>query len=222
MDLTQYERRLGAKSMSEAFINDTINIINADFTNAPSYREIELDGVVEDCTFKLTKESNKREILLRPQKTISKGMYVLLDTDKYIVTECVPNEIYPKAEIVLCNNTLRWRDTLNALKEYSCIVKGDSISINEEDASNKRLVVSSNAELTIVVPYNDDTKSIEPNQRFIIDGQAYDVSGIDRITEVYKKKGVIKLTVNATELTNTDDTTTNVADDTGNSDWSGW
>jgi hypothetical protein len=221
MDLTKYKRRLGATSVSEAFINDTIAIINADFTNAPSYRVIKLNGVDEDCTFNLTKESNKREILLRPRKTIEKGMYVLLDTDIYIVTECVPNEIYPKAEIVLCNNTLRWRDTLNVLKQYSCIIKGDSISINGDVTGDKRLVMDSMAELKIVVPYNDETKTIEPTQRFVFDGQAFDVTGIDRITDVYKDKGLITLTVKATAKTDTDDVATGVADDSGNSNWGG-
>jgi hypothetical protein len=221
MDLTKYKKRLGATSMSEAYVNDTIAIINADFTNAPSYRQIQLNGVDEDCTFNLTKESNKREILLRPRTIIKKGMYVQLESNDYIVTECVPNEIYPKAEIVLCNNTLRWRDTLNVLKQYSCIIKGDSISINNDNTGDKRLVIDSIAELKVIVPYNDDTKTIEPTQRFVFDGNAFDVTGIDRMTDVFKDEGLIILTVKATAMTDTDDVVTNVADDSGNSNWGG-
>lgn len=222
MDLTKYKARLMATSISDAYINDTVSMVNDDFDKTTSYRQIEIDGVSDECNVRLTDDSSKLKIWLRPKKSINKGMYVLLDGKMYMVTDFVPNEIYPKAEIELCNNTLRWRDTLNDLNEYSCIVKGESIELNETTYGDRRLVATSDAELKVLVQYNSDTKKIKVDDRFLFGNNAYNVIGIDNITNVYQEKGFIKLTVQATGKTATDDTTSGVANDTGNSDWGAW
>lgn len=208
--------------MAEGYINDTISIVNEDFHKAPSYRSIQINGVADECTFKLTKDSNKVKILLRPKKTISKGMYVLLEGKTYMVTNYVPNEIYPKGEIELCNNTLRWRDTLGTLKEYSCIAKGNSVKIDDEFTEKERFIITSDAELVVLVQYNSDTKTIQPNQRFIFGEYAYEVLSVDNISHVYDEKGYVQLTVKATGKTESDDTTSGVADDSSNSGWGDW
>lgn len=223
MDLSEYKRILGASSLGEGFVNDTIDIINANFHNAPSYRKIKVNGVEEDCTIKHTRYSNKLEIYLRPLKPVNKGMYVEIDDNTYIVMDCVQKEVYPKAKITLCNNVLKWKDESDTIYEYKCIIEGSTVELDESVGMfNNRLVISSDSELTVIVPYNEDTRKIDIGQRFIFDESVYSVNSVDRLSEVVNEKGLIKFTIKATGKSDTDDIDKNIADDTGNSGWGGW
>lgn len=218
MDLSLYEAKLnGAKTLTEGFLSNSEAIINESFSEAFSYRNIQINGVDDDCVFKRTKKSTKLEILLRPYRKITKGMYITFESNNYMVMDFVPNELYPKGEIELCNNTLRWRDDFNNLKEYNCIIKGDSYQINDDD-----FITMSNAELALYVPSNDDTNSIKASQRFIFGKLAFEVSEIDSFTNIVNGVGYIEMKLKSTSKADTDDTDTGVADETGNSGWGDW
>lgn len=223
MDLTAYERIINGSTKSESDINNSVEIYNSEFSEYPFYREILIDGVDGECIFKTTKKSTEMKLYFRPYTSITKGMYILLEGDMYMVTEFVSNGIYPKAEIELCNNTLRWRDTLGTLHEYDCIISGSGYEFDEPTRQNHKIIMQmSKSELNIMVKYDENTKAISPKTRFIFGGYAYDVLEIDSMTNVYKEQGFITLGVTATELTDTDDTNTGIADDSGNSGWGDW
>jgi hypothetical protein len=217
MDLTLYEKRLNATSVSEAYKLDTINYINDIFAESPSYKQVLVDGVQKDCIISHTDNSNELELLFRPQEILNKGMYVEIDADTYMITDFIPNEIYPKAQVELCNSSLKWRDSSGNLFEYKCIVKGTVY----KDEINKQ-IFTSDSELTVLVQYNNDTKNIKPNQRFIFNEMAFDVQSIDTITNVYNGVGYIKLVVKFTSISQSDDLVNGVADDSGNSGWGAW
>lgn len=216
MDLTLYQKMIGAnESVTQAYINDTIIHVNDMFSKSPSFKQMQFDSVDTD-TIVSRKKSNVIDILLRPQIKVNKGIYTTYDSDTYLLTEFVANEIYPKATIELCNASIKWKDNTNTIKEYNCIVKGDSYK--ESDDS---LVITSDGQVKILVQYNDDTKTIKPNQRFIFGNSAFEVDSIDEVSEVYKGKGILKLTVKYTSATDTDDKTNQIADTSGNSGWGG-
>jgi hypothetical protein len=222
MDLTLYEKRLGATSVSEAYKNDTINHINDIFSKSPTFKQVLVDGFAKDGIISHKEQSTELELLFRPQETINKGAYVEIDSDTYMIIDFIPNEIYPKAQLELCNSTLKWKDSMGNLKEYKCIVKGNVYEVKENERTNNKYLITSDSELVVLVQYNDDTKTIKPNHRFIFGDVAFDVKSIDTLTNVYNEKGFIKLVVKFTNLTDTDDIINDVADDSGNSGWSGW
>jgi hypothetical protein len=205
-----------SNSITQAFINDSIAQVNDDFDKSPSFKKIQLDGVQTDCIIN-HKKSNVLDILLRPQSVITKGLYVTFNTDTFLLTEFIANEIYPKATLELCNANIKWKDSANVVKEFKCIVKGESYKEVED-----KLVVTSESEIAILVQYNDETKTIKPNQRFIFGNSAFEVTSIDEVSNVYKGKGILKLGVKYTSATDTDDKTNQIADKSGNSGWGGW
>lgn len=224
MDLSRYTKLLGTSSLSEAFINDTADIINMNFHDNPSYKRIKIDGKDSDCTVGHTKKSTDLTIFLRPYEKPNKGMYIELEEKTYIAIDYTPNIVYPKVQIRLCNNVLKWVNEEGILKEYKCIVEGLNLEVSEGlgNRDNQRLVLTSSAELNVVVQYNDDTKNIDIGQRFIFDGNAYTVNAIDKLSNVENGKGIIILTIKSTGKTDTDNVNDGVADDTGNSGWGGW
>lgn len=224
MDLSKYTNLLGVNSLSEAFINDTADIIDTNFHYNPSYKRIKIDGEDKDCTVGHTKKSTDLTIFLRPYEKPNKGMYIELEERTYIAIDYTPNIVYPKVQIRLCNNVLKWVNEEGVLKEYKCIVEGLSLEVSEGSGNkdNQRLVLTSSAELNVVVQYNDDTKNIDIGQRFIFDGNAYTVNAIDKLSNVENGKGIIIFTIKSTGKTDTDNVNDGVADDTGNSGWGGW
>lgn len=218
MDLTLYQKMIGAnKSVTQAYVNDTISHVNDMFSNSPSFNRISLDGVDIDCILSHTKKSTVKELLLRPMTILNKGCYALIGSDTYIVNEFVPNEIYPKANLELCNSDLRWKDQSGNIHSYKCVVKASSFS--ETDDRQASILQS---ELVVLVQYNDNTKSVRPSQRFIFGDNAYEVTTIDSVTNVYKGVGVIEFIVKFTSTSVTDDLGGQVADDSGNSGWGEW
>lgn len=217
MDLTLYQKMIGAtnKSITDGYINDTITHVNEMFSSSPSYREVLVNGILSDCLIS-RKKSNKIDLLFRPRVIVDKGAYVTIGKDTFIILDCIDNEIYPKAYVELCNRSLRWKDDLGEIKDYKCLAKGTSY---EED--DRRIVYNSDGELVVKVQYNDDTKTIKPQMRFIFDEKTYEVSTI-ALTDVYDGTGVLELIMKFSNATETDDKENQVADDSGNSGWGEW
>ncbi|TVX86074.1 hypothetical protein [Paenibacillus agilis] len=218
MDLTLYQKMIGANNsnMTQAYINDSISHVNDMFSKSPSYRKVVIDGVDSDCIIN-RKKSHQMDLLLRPNFTIDKGSYVVLGLNTFIVMDFIENEIYPKANVNLCNRSLRWKDSQGEIKEYKCFVTGTTYE--EDDA---KIVYNSDGELTVQVQFNDDTKAIKPQMRFIFDESVYEVTSIDTASKVYNGKGFMKLILKFTNTTDTDDKDNQIADSSGNSGWGGW
>lgn len=196
MDLTSYKNRLNANSVGEAFINDTVSIINNSFKNSPSYKIVKINDLEEDCQIKTTSKSNIFKIFLRPYKKIEIGYYVEVNDSKYLVTKSIKNDVYPKAEITLCNNTLIWRDDSNTILKYPCVIEGDILEIDDTRMiKDERLIVRSISEMIIKVPFNSDTNKIKSNDKFIFHDATFEVVGMDKVTDVVNGQGIIKLIV---------------------------
>lgn len=219
MDLTLYQKMIGANNsnITQAYINDTIVHVNDMFSKSPSYRQVLIDGVESDCIIN-RKKSHQLDLLLRPSSLIDAGSYVEMKQSTYIILDFIENEIYPKANASLCNRFLRWKDGEGEIKEYKCFVKGTTYEENDDT----QIVYNSDGELTVQVQYNNDTKSIKPQMRFIFDESVYEVSSIDSVSNVYDGKGVLKLVLKFANLTDTDDKENQIADDSGNSGWGEW
>lgn len=223
MDLTLYEERLGVSSNVEGFLKGTETIVNENFDKAISYRQILLNGIDADCQYKRSKQFNKLDIWLRPNTQIDKGLYVVFENSTFLITEFVENELYPKCEIELCNNTLRWKDDLGNVLEYACIIKGSNYEL---DNAKGNVFIASNAEPIVIVPYNAETKSISTEQRFVFNGFGYITSSIDLISQTYIRDGntvgLVELKLTSAGLAKSDDVVVGVADNTGNSGWGEW
>lgn len=219
MDLSLYQKMIGANntSLSQAYINDTIIHVNEIFDKSPSFKTILVNHTPMDCIVSHTKKSTILDLLFRPKSVLTKGMYANFESDVYLVTEFVPNEIYPKANLELCNSVLKWKDETGTIKEYKCVVKRDTYNEKED-----RQVYTSDSELLAMVQYNDDTKQIKPTQRFMFGSSAFEVVQIDAVTNVYNGNGYIKFGLKFTSTSATDDKENQVADDSGNSGWGDW
>lgn len=214
MDLNVYKRRLGATSSSEALVNASRNQVKALFKDSPLYKIITLDGIPKGVRVNFIKE-NERQLLLQPEDSTNKGAIAIIDGVSWLVKEIIPDLIYPKANLAFCNQIVKWTDS-NGTHQYPAVAKGKGYKLEEE----KDFVKVAEGDVVIQIPYNAVTSTIKETQRFIFGGRAYEVTGIDNITNVVGGFGYLDITLELTSIAETDDTTNTIADNT--TDTSGW
>ena len=175
LDLTAYKRMLNAESKGESMRNSTAEIANAKFDSNPAYVKVLYNGEEVECLYRHHKYLSQTIYLtFRPFFIVNKGDYVEFKGKTYIVTDFIQNEIYPKAEITFCNNTLRWKDNFENIFEFPCFISGNSLVLDDAKYSNtNRYVLRSDADIHVQVQYNEYTKTIFPTQRFIINKKVY-------------------------------------------------
>jgi hypothetical protein len=216
MDLEVYKRRLGTSNSSEALVNASIKQVNQMFKNSPLYKIINLDGTPVGVRVSYDKE-HKRQLLLQPNHKTNKGVIAEFDSQSWLVTEFIPDLVYPKAKISLCNQVVKWT-VKESSYEYPCIAKGKGYSL--EDATDKNYVRIAEGDVTIQLPYNHETKQIKESQRFIFGDRAYEVTGLDDISNVLDGVGILEVKLEITSTSNDDDVVDDVANNDDNS--SGW
>lgn len=224
MDLSRYERLLNAKSKGVGMSNSTIDIVNATFDSNPAYEKVSYNNEEVDAIYKLHKYlSHTVYLTFRPNFQINKGDYVEFKSKQYIVNDFVQNEIYPKAEILFCNNTLRWRDSFGTDFEFPIFITGNSLVLDDAKYSNNnRYVLRSDSNLHLKIQYNEITSKIVPTQRFVINNKIYDATTISD-TEVYEGKGFLEISLTSTAKSTTDNVdNSGIADNSGNSGWGEW
>ena len=217
-----YRKRLGFSNVREDMISHTAFLVNEDFEHSPHYKTVWIDNQETDAHVKNTRYSHIKMFTLRPSTKVTKGMYIQLNDDIYISTNPTDNEIYPKIEAKLCNNYIRWQKEDGNVAEYPCSIEGDSIEIRDRIGTSQRYLMGSEARVTVTVQYNEDTIEIQPKQRFIFNGHSYEVQKIDANTDAYKGVGNITLVVEAVSKSHTDNSEDGIADNSGESGWSGW
>jgi hypothetical protein len=216
MDLEVYKRKLGANSSSEALMNASIEQIKSMFKESPLYKVILLDGVSKGVRVNFEKE-NERQLLLQPQGSAVKGTIADFDGHKWLVTKVKPDIVYPKAQVVLCNQVVKWNDGTTT-HEYPSVAIGKSYDLDEA----KDYMNIPEGQVVAQIPYNSNTKTIKIGQRFLLGDKAYEVIGIDDITNILNGTGIIVATLEITSKADTDDAVNKVADNNTSGWGGGW
>jgi S-adenosylmethionine:tRNA-ribosyltransferase-isomerase (queuine synthetase) len=216
MDLYNYRRRLSNNTAMDEMTNTTKVIVDKTFHEAPNFKEIFLNGYKTDARINTAKDNNELTILFRPNTKVFKGDIINFDTTHWLVNNTNDNPIYPTAFVSLCNEWLRWIDDTGTTKVYPAVIVTKKYDLNQDE----QIIVSENT-LTILTPFNNDTKKIKHLQRFIINDIPYEIHGIDAISNVNLGKGYIELKAEQSLVTAEDNLDTDIANNDG-SNWGAW
>ncbi len=110
-----------------------------------------------------------------------------------------------RGRIMLCNNYLRWIDNTGKVISYECVFE-DTLtyaSFKYGDAG----VVQPNGTIVVLVPQNDDTRSVYKNQRFLFNGVPYVVNNFIRSVNT----NFLEIYMFETQLLDKDDVKNNIA-----------
>jgi FtsP/CotA-like multicopper oxidase with cupredoxin domain len=207
----KYRARLQIQggSMAQAFFNDTANFINQTFSQSPTYVQINVDGTPMDTRVIRTEFPWIKNLLFRPNTKINIGAVVEVGSETWLVSKFEPHPLYPKAEILKCNESLRWKDSNQTFYSHPCVQQ----SLHREVAyTQDALMQTIKYQIRVFVQLNNDTKTIKIGQRFILGSTAYIVVGIDDVSNVYDGAGLIEIMLEATQSTAGDDMINKIAD----------
>lgn len=222
----KYKRRLhrNGKDVGETLTNNTIAFIESTFTASPTYRRMKVYRTnVETNTLEtfemdarvveIERLGTLREILLRPTESLDVGTYVEFDGftwllyDKYGGT----GSTSIKLTAIKCNRRAKWYGRDGKLKIYECVASATDIGSKAKQSKNEiewnkydvRLPLG---QLFMSLEYNEDTRAIRLNDRFIFGRNVYEVTGIDDISSVDENGyGLIQFTIAITTIRDNDD-----------------
>jgi hypothetical protein len=130
----------------------------------------------------------------------------------------------PKSEIKKSDNILKWKDFNNTEFAIPCSVE----SVFYEEMRDGQYFYTPRGNVQVLVQLNNETKTIFVGQRFLFGSSAYEVGGVDDLTNVENDKGFLTFFLERTEKLTDDDFINGIAsnsyntDDDGSNDGGGW
>jgi hypothetical protein len=222
MSLDKYKRRLGrnGNDVGEALKNNTIAFIEATFSNAPTFRVMEVQSYkypeiteMDARVVEIERLGTLREVILRPSDNLEVGTYVRFDGDTWLLFDKYGGTGATNIKLlaIKCNRTIKWTDKDGIVKEFPCNASATDLGSKAKQSKNEiewnkydvRLPLG---QLLISMELNPDTEKIALNDRFIFGRNAWEVTGIDDMTSVDKDGyGIVQLTVKITTQRDGDD-----------------
>lgn len=92
---------------------------------------------------------------------------------------------YPTASVIVrrCDNTLKWRDSNNSIIQEPCIIMEGQMKNNVFDY-NDRIIIPE-GDIQVTTQYNDNSKTIKIDDRFLFGDQAFRVRSINNFHNQY-------------------------------------
>lgn len=161
----------------------------AQFEKAPSAKNTLVDGELKKMIVSSTQALNEKTFVLMPGDTIKIGDIVVWENLHWLVVELdFDNTIAYKGRIAQCNRQIRWQNlvTKNIIERWCLMTKPYTSNV-----TNGTQVSVSNREYKVQIPYDDETKLVDLDKRFmleIIDGKprTYSCTSVDQQTNVYQ------------------------------------
>ena len=141
-------------------IVDHVIIYNTDMSESKSLDCI-IQGNLADAKLK-----SLERIVLCPIGTLKAGMYIFFDNSYWLVNgRPGTNKIYEKATLVLCTYLLKWQNVKgDILERWVNILSASKYNIGE---SSEKVIVTSENNYIIQIPYDEETINLEGKRVFI-------------------------------------------------------
>lgn len=186
-----YAKQLQHKGMTsrDRIISREKEALIAQFEKAPSAKNTLVDGELKKMIVSSTQVLNEKTFVLMPGDTIKIGDIVVWENLHWLVVELdFDNTIAYKGRIAQCNRQIRWQNpvTKDVIERWCLMTKPYTSNV-----TNGTQVSVSNREYKVQIPYDDETKLVDLDKRFmleIIDGKprTYSCTSVDQQTNVYQ------------------------------------
>jgi hypothetical protein len=209
MTYDRYKLRLSSygNTIEDSQVKSTIYNLTQSFKESPSYRQIYINNIATDCRIIDTDKSFEKKLLFMPGISKDIGEVAVIDGDNWLIIDSQSNEMFSKALIKNCNETLRWVDANDVTQEYPCVIAKTTLSSFDE---NKFIQLLDN-KLYLFVSNDENTIIIKPKTRIILGKQVYGIVGMDDVTT----SGLIQFNLETVEIDKDDDFLNNIADNEG-------
>lgn len=176
--------------LREVFINTTKRRIESSFKDSESYYSVKYlpfngkTGEEIDLHSQIVDKSDIRDEKLLTtfyETPFTSGGIVDWKNDKWMVTLTDEmSDIYRRGAIRRCASQLKWIDDDGQLIEEWVSFKMDSPA--NFGLEERKTILLPNERRQLMLRLNEDTRKIVKNQRFILDGRAWNVMSLDRLS----------------------------------------
>lgn len=190
-DIYKKRMQLYGETPRENWISLGQRNLNELAPHSPSYKQVEIDGVIEHLLIVGRDEPNEKTIRAMPGRSFKVGQIVTWKTTHWLITQKdEDDEISMRGKIEQCNRTLKWQNASGVIVERWCTAEKPYYSNLFED--NEMSV--STREFKIQLPYDSETSQIGLDKRFMLDEingepKTYRVTSVDAITERFDRDG---------------------------------
>lgn len=202
----KYKNRLDVSgaSFEGNYTRHTKELVSKKFKDSPSYIVVQLNGLNVDARVTNRKKRAEKEISFLPDTNFNIGSIVIYKNEEYLIVDKFDSEIFPKANLKLCNTSLSlpgeptiistdeldWRNQ-PIMREYPgepiiipCIVESKIYYNQSTEAINLP-----DGQISISIPYTEH-KEIRMNGEIEVYGERYGIVEVDR-TQCLDKTGIL-------------------------------
>ena len=193
-------RRKQGSDMKSALAITNVNFANRNFNDSLSHIKVQIEDEYYDARFIIKREYNTSSkvetemLIFRPFTEVFRGQLAEFRKHKWLIFFVDTGELAPKVYIRMCNKTLKF-DNGN---QYDCVVD-TNIREYQSIKDLNRLNLMSDI-MKVMVASNDDTWEIRETDRFIFDGMAWEVQGVDKVAYTTNKSGIVEFVVKKVPL----------------------
>jgi len=151
-------------------------------------RSIDSKSNIVDNDRTLTFQDNKHDVWIGKRYKFENNVWLTINTSTI-------NTLINNSLVQRCNNTLKWYDFDDEkIYEEPCVI-GDKVSVTKVGQETHIQVIQ--GELSVVLQYNETSKKVKENQRFIINGKAYEVKSVQSAKRLstYDKNSIGNITI---------------------------
>ena len=193
-----YNERLtfpNEKTSRDRVIEHSKRDIQLYMNSSPSFKKniVVNDNNTQDFLIYKTKNSWEKTFCTMPDESVNMGDYLFYTNQKWLVNFVdIDNEIYTTGTIIVCNKFLKWQDENGfVIKRLVNIKKRDNDSLYEQ-----KLITTLDGTLDVTLPYDDDTKKIDVDKRFMVElingkPKVYKIVSVDYLSNTLDEHGVI-------------------------------
>lgn len=197
--LDKHRRQQGG-SIKDSHTLTNVNFANRNFNDSLAHQVVQIEDEYYDTRFIIKREyntSSKAEselLIFRPFVEVFRGQIAEFRNHKWLIFNVDTGELAPKGYIRMCNKTLKFDNGA----QYPCVVD-TNIREYQSIKDMARLNLMSNI-MKVMVTSNEDTWNIRETDRFIFDGLAWEVQGVDRVAYTTHQSGVIEFVIQEVPL----------------------
>ena len=189
-------------TIQESHEKNTEFFIETSFADSPTYlkEKVIIDEEEYEARLIVSKRYtvasgyDTKALLFRPHTKVIVGKVAEFHDKEWLIVFFNDRELEPKAEIRLCNNNLFLKNGMR----LPCVI--DSKASDSQKIKEETFVDLSSDTLKVTIGYDNESKKIKENDRFIINETAFEVQGVNKYSNVYRGEGIIELAMKKVAL----------------------
>lgn len=187
-----------------------------DFESNPSHKRVKINDVDRSVIMveksSLNKKPDEKRILTKPGEVINQGDILEYKDNKWLCIDIdLDTDVYYRADIKYCNNTLKWQDEDDIVHQTPCILSNKS-SYSSDELQETNYIVLSDKKISLTVKNDEYTSNIKTNKRVIFNNNSNSVFEIKDIDTLIQKGLIHFVLEKALYRSNVDNLEENLAD----------